>query len=206
MSGGTLVYDSLEEFLLVDNHHGGFREPGNVYDRSQNAQYVSNVFYDSASPYKYQTIAITWVSFEDTASGAYIEMEARVSEDGSTWSNWFQVPNGLAVNAPFPFRYAQYRATFHWAKPNVLPWLERVTVEFLNPLFQNADEGAGAPEFAVGGGKFLLVNLPSGQAEIYDAAGRLVKSLQGPGSFKLSLKPGVYAVVHEGTVEKALVR
>lgn len=207
MSGGTLVYDSVEKFRVPDNHHGGFREPGNVYDRSGNAQYVSGVFNNPSAPYPYQTISLTWVAFEDSAEGAYMEMEARVSEDGSSWSSWFSVPNGNPVPAPFPFKFAQYRATFHWRNPAVLPWLERVVVEFLDPLFSDASESRTEGGFSVRGGEGLLwLNLPEGEAQVYDATGRLVRAVAGPGSFKLALKPGVYAVRCGGKVLKAAVR
>ncbi len=206
MSGGTLVYDSVEKFYLPDNHHGAFREPGNVYDRSQNAQYVSGVFHDPSIPYPFQTISITWVSFEDSSEGAYIEMEARVSEDGSTWSSWFSVPNGNPVNAPFPFKFAQYRATFHWSNPAVMPWLERVVVEFLSPLYQDEKETEAERLRVMGGLGVLRVELGLGEAAVYSSSGRLLEKLRGPGSFALRLKPGIYMVEHGGKVVKALVR
>ncbi len=202
-TNGVLVYDSLEKISSPNDHHGTFREPGNVYDRSTSAYYISGIF--SFTSWPHQAIRLSWVSYEDSANGAVISLEARVSEDSSTWSNWFPTPNGEVVAAPFPFKFAQYRAVLHWSNPAVLPWLERITIEFLNPLV--ADEGNSGERFQVLSGKgFLWVSVSSGKVALYDAAGRQLQVISAPGSFKLALGPGVYFVSHEGRVVKALVR
>ncbi len=202
VQGDSLVYDSLEAVSSPEDHHGSFREPGNIYNRSTSAYYSSGVFSDTANPYL--SVRISWIAGEDSLRGAWISFEARVSEDGSVWSDWFPVPNGNPVAAPFPFKFAQYRATFHWSDPAFMPWLERVEVEFVDPLDQQESELF--KELITRGGKgFLYVVLPSGELSVFSSSGRLVKRIHGPSSLYLTVRPGVYFLVYKGKTRRVIV-
>ena len=207
--------DSVQRLRVTMDHHGGFRECGNVYDRSSMAWYESGIF---SSADLQATATISWVAWDSTQIGSELRMYIRTRLDGSSpWSSWRQVFNGETVSeAPyFPARDIQYRAEFRWQNPAWLPWLERVNLTTSSSLYESTDEsssGSGALRF--GSSKSLVwVSWPGkdGRVSLYSADGRRIGSrdlVNGRAEFR-GLGPGVYYLwieSTESTLRKVLVR
>jgi len=113
------------------DHHGVFREAGNVYDRSFSAWYYSSVF-DCGKYYnKAKNAKLTYIGYEP--SNSYIDFSLRSGPDSipdESWTDWDKVSNGYGDPDALRWRYVQYRAEFNYAKPSYLPWLEQVKLLF----------------------------------------------------------------------------
>ncbi|MBD3285748.1 T9SS type A sorting domain-containing protein, partial [candidate division WOR-3 bacterium] len=120
------------DFLDHDgyDHHGVFREAGNVYDRTFTAWYYSNVF--DSDPYNFtKNGKLTYIGYEPENS--YITFSTRSGPDSvvnSSWTDWYEVQNEYANPKSLKWRYVQYRAEFHYSRPCWLPWLERIQLKF----------------------------------------------------------------------------
>ncbi len=112
---------------LVD-HHGMFREPGNLYDRSYREDYTSSVF-DGGSSTSWHA-----VSWDDSApGGSGVEVAVRTGTTAApdpTWSSWYAVANGDTVPDSLDSRYIQYRATLNYQNPASLPMLFEVRIDY----------------------------------------------------------------------------
>jgi len=111
-----------------NDHHGVFREPGNVYDRSLTAFYTSSVF--DAGPESCAVNGISsWVAFEPPLSHVSVSFHTgNTPEPDSTWTEFGTVN---ASGGPIPGsclggRYMQYRVTFSYQRPCYLPYLEKI--------------------------------------------------------------------------------
>lgn len=211
--GASVVYDSIQSLSVVDDHHGGFRECGNVYDRSSYAWYESGIF--SHANLQREAV-LSWVSWDSAQVGARVTMYIRTRWDPvSPWSAWRQVANGELVNESpyFPARDIQYQARFNWENPVFMPWLERVTLE---TQALSAEEASGdvPGKLTFGSGKgFVWVSWPGGKRDVslYSADGRKVGEGQ-LGQEKLEfrgLAPAIYYLFVRGNClvrEKLLVR
>ena len=207
--GSSVVYDSTQSLNMTDDHHGGFRECGNVYDRSSYAWYESGIF--SHANLQKEAV-LSWISWDSSLVGAQVRMYIRTRWDPvSPWSAWRQVTNGELVNESpyFPARDIQYRAEFVWQNPAWLPRLERVQLT-TSPL--SAEESASDKgQLRFGSGKGMIwVSWPGhdGQVSLYSADGRRIglESLaNGRAEFR-GLRPGVYYLVVGKEREKAIVR
>jgi hypothetical protein len=122
---GWIMADTLPN--LVD-HHGMFREPGNIYDRSYREDYLSSVF-DGDTPTSWHT-----VSWDDsTPGGALVEVAVRTGTTAApdpTWSGWYAMANGDTVPDSLDSRYIQYRATLRYQNPASLPMLFEVRIDY----------------------------------------------------------------------------
>jgi hypothetical protein len=114
-----------------EDHHGVFREPGNIYNREYTAWYDSDVF-DCGKSYDFtKNGKLTYIGYEPEMS--YIWFYTRSGPDsvvGPGWTKWNKVVNGHADPNSLRWRYVQYRAEFKYPKPTDLPWLERVNIRF----------------------------------------------------------------------------
>jgi len=116
------------------DHHGVWREPGNIYTRAFNAIYVSSV-HDMGQDTVIESGTCSWVANEPLGSSVGIEVRAgNTSSPDSTWTDFLPVPtNGGPLPEPIEGkRFLQYRADFSYTRPCYLPQLERVSFE-LNP-------------------------------------------------------------------------
>lgn len=110
------------------DHHGMFREIGNVYTRAYYDDYVSSVF-DAAAH-------ADWGHIEWEASipqGADIAFRVRSGDTpapDTSWSGWYSVTNGAEIPPEMDARYLQYHARFCYTKPVSLPALTTVTVAY----------------------------------------------------------------------------
>ncbi|MGC8894091.1 MAG: FG-GAP repeat domain-containing protein [candidate division WOR-3 bacterium] len=209
--------DSVQKLSMMPgdyDHHGTFREPGNVYDRSGMEWYESGVF--SEANLQAET-RISWIAWDSVQAGSELRMYIRTRWDGSSpWSSWRQVTNGETVSeAPyFPARDIQYRAEFRWRNPAWLPWLERVNLSTSPLSSEEAASGSeGALRFGSGNG-LVWVSWPGRDADVslYSADGRRVGSkalVEGRVEFR-GLRSGVYYLWVENqdkvVKEKVLVK
>jgi hypothetical protein len=129
---GWMTADTLPSQV---DHHGMFREPGNIYDRSYREDYVSSVF-DGANPTNWHT-----VSWDDsTPGGSSVDLAVRTgssSAPDSTWSGWYAVANGDTVPDSLNSRYIQYQATLKYQNPASLPMLFEVRIDYGASLTQD---------------------------------------------------------------------
>ncbi|MEO0180210.1 MAG: VCBS repeat-containing protein [candidate division WOR-3 bacterium] len=208
LSGSSVVYDSMQSLPVTDDHHGGFRECGNVYDRSPYAWYESGVF----SHTNLQTQAtLSWIAWEDNQVGARVRMYIRTRWDASSpWSGWREVSNGeLVSESPyFPARDIQYRAEFLWDNPAYMPWLERVQLETQPLSVEDAQyHDPEKPSFGSGRG-LIWVSWPGHEAEVslYSSDGRRLglESLNNGRAEFRGLSSGVYYIFLSGERPTAL--
>ena len=112
-----------------DDHHGMFREIGNVYDRHYHEDYTSSVF-DAGQVANWGTV--TW---EDSLpSGTSIAFYVRSGDTPGydpTWSGWCLVNNGSPVPDSLNSRYIQYLVMFSYTNPACLPCLYEVSIAYL---------------------------------------------------------------------------
>ncbi|MEO0079496.1 MAG: VCBS repeat-containing protein, partial [candidate division WOR-3 bacterium] len=116
------------------DHHGVWREPGNIYNRAFNASYLSSVF-DIGPDTVIAEGSCSWVANEPLGSSVGIEVRAGDSPvPDSAWTDFFPVAmNGGSLPTPvMGRRFLQYRANFNYTRPCHLPQLERIAFE-LNP-------------------------------------------------------------------------
>ncbi len=193
------TYDSIQALSVNRDHHGGFRECGNVYDRSPTAWYESGVF---SEPDPQAEATVSWIGWDSVQIGSELRMYIRTRWDGSSpWSDWREVTNGETVSeAPyFPARDIQYRAEFYWRNPAWLPWLERVGLR-TSPLSAKETASGYSDRLMFGSGKgFIWVSWPGkdGTVFLYSTDGRRIGSRElreGRAEFR-GLVPGVYYLV-----------
>ena len=120
-------WNTISGLPCNSGHHGMARPIGNTYDRSYREEYVSSVF-DAASTTHWRVI--TW---DDSApAGSAVELAARTGETAapdSNWSEWYVVANGDSLPGALDSRYVQYRATFRYHSPALLPMLYEVRID-----------------------------------------------------------------------------
>ncbi|MEO0114568.1 MAG: FG-GAP-like repeat-containing protein [candidate division WOR-3 bacterium] len=116
------------------DHHGVWREPGNIYDRTFSAYYYSSVF--SVGPDSLiGSGVISWVAYEPPETEVHIALRAGDTPiPDSTWTNFYFATNGDFLPAQVTgYRYLQYRATLEYWRPCYLPHLEKITIT-VNPV------------------------------------------------------------------------
>jgi len=108
------------------DHHGRFREIGNVYNREYYEDYISSV-HDAGSIVAWDII--TWYAQVPDGTDILFWLRSGNSPtpDGS-WSAWEPVDNGGLIPAFLSARYLQYKARFIYADPVAYPALEEVCV------------------------------------------------------------------------------
>ena len=88
-----------------------------------------------------------------TPPGTVLQVQFRTSTDGEAWPEWHRVPawdlaavgDGVALTAPEPARFLQYRAVMETRDPLSAPRLMQVKVAFGEQLFARAVSGAITP-------------------------------------------------------------
>jgi len=125
------------------DHHGTFREPGNVYSRTSTGYFLSGVF-DAGALRRPICGTCYWVGRESEA--CRIRMEVRSGDSPAADSNWtsFTLIPGSGASIPdsaITGRYLQFRATFLHGRPVPLPTLEAVEFELVEGVRPALDVG-----------------------------------------------------------------
>lgn len=110
------------------DHHGLFRDIGNVYNRKSYEEYVSSIF-DAGSYADWGTIK--WDAL--LPDGAHILFWVRSTDESGSqaqWSDWYPITNGGQIPECLNARYLQYKAHFAYSNPCFLPALNEVQVTY----------------------------------------------------------------------------
>ena len=188
--------------LPVDyDHHGTFREIGNVYTREYNESYISSIF-DAGDVVDWGDIS--WV--DSLPGGTDITVQVKSGDTPApdpTWSDWLTLSNGEAIPGSLDARYLQYQAVFSYTNPSRLPLLFEVSIGEVgieerpgpetrisrfelnqnepNPFDRQTVIGYSVPAT----GRVTL--------RVYDISGRLVETLvnneQDPGLYRVEWSP-----------------
>ena len=132
-------FSHVEYLTQHADHHGTFREPGNVYDRSLSAYYYSSVF-DAGPGMRMVSGTSSWVGREPTGSHLLVAYRSGDTlKPDSTWQPFAEVSTngGRIPDSCLGGRYLQYRVTFAYDRPNHLPELEEITAN-LSPASSSA--------------------------------------------------------------------
>jgi hypothetical protein len=132
--------DYMPQYQLptARDHHGRFREIGNVYNREYYEDYVSSVF-DAESTTDWGTIE--WDAI--LPGGSSISFWVRTGDTPNlddSYLDWIPITNGALIPTGFNARYIQYKARLAYSNPCGLPRLEEVRVSY--------DSGARRAPFA----------------------------------------------------------
>lgn len=135
-------FSSADSFPAVRDHHGVFREPGNIRDRSKSAFYESNIF-DTGFEFGVCDGTVSWIAYDerdytgDTLPdpvGSNVLILARAGDHptpDATWTDWDTLTDGGALPPSIlGHRYYQYRAELWYSNPAYLPWLEEIEFTF----------------------------------------------------------------------------
>ncbi len=135
-------YNSCDSFSNNCDHHGVFREPGNIRDRSESAFYKSGIF-DTGFEHGACSGDVSWVAYDERdysgmtfpdPIGSAVIILGRGGDTplpDASWTDW----DTLTDDSPLPMsimghRYYQYRAELWYSNPAYLPWLERIEFNF----------------------------------------------------------------------------
>ncbi|MBN2379919.1 VCBS repeat-containing protein [candidate division WOR-3 bacterium] len=129
--GPNYLIEEADSVPVNEDHHGVFREPGNIYTREYTAWYDSDVF-DCGKYYNFtKNGKVKYIAH--TPGMSSMEFYTRSGPDSvitNRWTRWDKVVNGYANPNSLRWRYVQYRAEFRYPKPADLPWLEYVNFKF----------------------------------------------------------------------------
>ncbi|HDG68292.1 MAG TPA: VCBS repeat-containing protein, partial [candidate division Zixibacteria bacterium] len=133
---------SADSFQASRDHHGVFREPGNIRDRSKSAFYESNIF-DTGFEFGACDGIVSWIAYDEhdytggtlpVPVGSEVIILARAGDHptpDATWTDWDTLTDGGALPPSIlGHRYYQYRAELWYSNPAYLPWLEEIEFTF----------------------------------------------------------------------------
>ncbi|GAI85994.1 unnamed protein product, partial [marine sediment metagenome] len=110
------------------DHHGMFREIGNVYNREYYEDYISSVF-DAAGITDWGTIE--WDASLPCGTSMLFWVRSGDSPTPDTsWSDWYSVGNGDSIPDNLNARYLQYKTQLAFTNPCYLPSLDEVRVTY----------------------------------------------------------------------------
>lgn len=110
------------------DHHGMFREIGNVYNRKYYENYISSVF-DAAGITDWGIIE--WDALFPCGSSILFWVRSGDSPaPDASWSDWYSVSNGDSIPDNLNARYLQYKARLGFTNPCYLPSLDEVRVTY----------------------------------------------------------------------------
>ena len=135
-------YTTCDSFPNNYDHHGVFREPGNIRDRSKSAFYESNIF-DTGFEFGACDGTVSWIAYDERdysgailpdPVGSEVIILARAGDHptpDATWTDWDTLTDGGALPPSIlGHRYYQYRAELWYSNPAYLPWLEEIEFTF----------------------------------------------------------------------------
>lgn len=110
------------------DHHGRFREIGNVYNREYYEDYISSVF-DAGATTDWGTIE--WDAYEPSGTVVFFWVRTgNTPVPDQSWSEWESVSNGDSIPAKLNARYIQYKACLSFTNPCFLPMLKQVSIGY----------------------------------------------------------------------------
>jgi hypothetical protein len=128
--------------LPADNdHHGVFREPGNVFDRSMTAFYLSSV-YDCGAGNHVATGQSSWTAYEPRNTNIRLAYRSgNTPAPDTSWTHFAEVDTngGPIPDSGTGGRFLQYRVTFSYGRPCFLPDLEEITTT-INAVPNDVDD------------------------------------------------------------------
>jgi hypothetical protein len=110
------------------DHHGMFREIGNVYNRKYYEDYISSVF-DAGEE-------VNWgiVDWDDSlppgTSIHFFVRSGNTPNPDNSWSGWDSLGKGEEIPDSLDSRYLQYRARLKYTNPAYLPYLFEVRIGY----------------------------------------------------------------------------
>jgi hypothetical protein len=111
-----------------DDHHGAFRELGNIYDRSFSGFYFSSV-YDAGASKRVMAGTSSWVAVEAPGGSERVLFRSGdTPTPDETWTQFAEVPaNGEQIPvACLGGRYIQYKVIFVCGHPCSMPKLQQI--------------------------------------------------------------------------------
>lgn len=122
-------FNNTTAFLVNGDHHGVFREIGNIYDRSYSGFYASSIFDANQNV---TSGFVSWIAYEP--GGSQVKVKVRggniVSQD-TIWTDWFYCSNNAALpTGVMNQTLYQYKVEFLYTTPCNLPWLEKISFDF----------------------------------------------------------------------------
>ncbi|MCD6594370.1 VCBS repeat-containing protein [bacterium] len=133
-------FSSYESFPVNQDHHGMFRNPGNILNKTKTAFYESSIFDAGDS---ICSGIVSWDAYDERdysggtlpiPTGSQIIILGRSGDTSIpdvSWTEW----DTLTDDSPLPAsiignRYFQYRAELWYSNPAYLPWLEQIEFDF----------------------------------------------------------------------------
>jgi hypothetical protein len=179
-------YTSSTLISVNRDHHGMFREIGNVYNRKYYEDYVSSVF--DAGAFADWGI-IEWDASLPCGTAILFWLRSRNTfEQDEPWSDWYAVFNGSEIPDRLNARYLQYKTRFHFTNPSYLPTLYEVRVTYDNHIVipAIARETPNKMNSFCNPNPFkkrTVINLSNFNSEnlsvkVYDVSGKLVRDLK----------------------------
>ncbi|MEO0165535.1 MAG: FG-GAP-like repeat-containing protein [candidate division WOR-3 bacterium] len=120
---------TTSQSLAADyDHHGMFREIGNVYNRKYYEDYISSVF-DAG-----EEVAWGIVDWDDSlppgSSISFFVRSGNTPNPNNSWSGWDSLGKGEDIPDSLNSRYLQYRARLKYTNPAYLPYLYEVRIGY----------------------------------------------------------------------------
>ncbi len=110
------------------DHHGMFREIGNVYNREYCDDYISSVF-DAGEEVDWGIVE--WDdSLPPVADILFYVRSGNTPSPDTSWSMWDSLGNGDEIADSLNSQYLQYRARMTYANPCYLPYLYEVRIGY----------------------------------------------------------------------------
>lgn len=134
-------FSDYENLPVRQDHHGMFRDPGNIGTKEPSAYYISNVFDVGGTVCRGE---VNWVAYDSLVYdgsgylpypvGSYIVILGRSGDSptiDATWTDWDTLRNGEELPSSLVLkRYFQYQILFNYRNTAYLPWLESIEFSF----------------------------------------------------------------------------
>ncbi len=121
-------YTTYTSLPVNNDHHGMFREIGNVYTREYEEEYFSSIF-DAGEFVEWQTI--TWEdSLPRVNEVLFAIRTGNTPSPDSSWSFWLPILKDSIIPDSLASQYIQYKTAFRYVSPAYLPYLWEVRIDY----------------------------------------------------------------------------
>jgi len=134
-------FTRVDSLPVSSDHHGVFREAGNIRDRSKSAFYLSNIF-DTGHLNGICSGYVSWVAYDhrDYYNHPHFSLpdplgsEVRIFARGGnaphpdpSWTSWVRLTDEDSLPpAIMGYRFLQYKAELWYENVSYLPWIEQI--------------------------------------------------------------------------------